>query len=412
MTFSLLESFIKYAKINTRSDGSSTSVPTTASQVAFAKEFAQDLQALGLSEVEYLEQNAFVTATLPSNTQSVGPVIGLIAHYDTADYHAENIQPQVHPNYDGEDILLNAAEGITLSVQEFPNLKDYRGQTLITTDGTTLLGADDKAGIVEILGAVDYFLQHPELPRCEVRLAFGPDEEIGKGADLFDASHFRAKYAYTIDSGRVGHLEYETFNAAQGTVTIDGLSVHPGTAKNSLINAIKLGKQLDDLLPQNEVPEATEGYEGFYLLNKFSGTVDRAELVYIIRDHDSQKFLERQAFLKAKVAEINASLDKERLSLTLEDQYYNMGEIIKGDFYPVELALKAMENLQIKPIVTPFRGGTDGSKISFKGIPTPNIFTGGENFHGQYEFISLEAMETVVATLIEIIQLNTKGYKN
>lgn len=406
---SLLERFIAYTKINTRSDAASLTVPTTQSQVEFAKLLADDLRELGLSEVEYLEKNSFVTATLPANGPSVGPVIGLIAHVDTADYCAETISPQVHSNYDGKDVVLHAEKGLVLSVADFPNLKNYVGQTLITTDGTTLLGADDKAGIVEIIGAVEYFLTHPEVPHGEIRLAFGPDEEIGRGADLFDVDHFRAKYAYTVDSGTVGHLEYETFNAAQAVLKIDGVSVHPGTAKNSMINAIKLGKQLDDLLPQTEVPEATEGYEGFYLLHKFEGTIDSAELVYIIRDHDKELFDSRKQFLLDQVATINTSLDRPRIQIEIEDQYYNMGEIIKADFYPVELALKAMENQGITPVVTPFRGGTDGSKISFKGIPTPNIFTGGENFHGQYEFITVEAMEKTVATLVEIIKLNTVG---
>ncbi|MBP1041121.1 peptidase T [Vagococcus sp. BWB3-3] len=406
---SLLERFIRYTKINTRSDASSQTVPTTYSQVEFAKQLADDLRELGLSEVEYLEKNSFVTATLPANGPSAGPVIGLIAHVDTADYSAEGISPQVHENYDGQDVVLHAEKELVLSVSDFPNLKNYVGQTLITTDGTTLLGADDKAGIVEIIGAVEYFLKNPEIPHGEIRLAFGPDEEIGRGADLFDAEQFRAKYAYTIDSGTVGHLEYETFNAAQAVITIDGVSVHPGTAKGSLINANKLGKQLDDRLPQDEVPEKTAGYEGFYLLHNFTGTIDKAELVYIVRDHDAQKFAERKQFLVDQVVAINATLDKPRLHIELTDQYYNMGDIIKADFYPVELALKAMENQGITPIVTPFRGGTDGSKISFKGIPTPNIFTGGENFHGQYEFITLEAMEKTVATLVELIKLNTSG---
>lgn len=406
----LLQQFITYAKFNTRSDASSLAVPTTQSQVEFAKLLADDLRALGLSEVEYLEKNSFVTATLPANGPSVGPVLGLIAHVDTADYNADQISPQVHPNYDGQDVLLHPEKGLVLSVSDFPNLKHYVGQTLITTDGTTLLGADDKAGIVEILGAMAYFLEHPEVPHGEIRLAFGPDEEIGRGADLFDAAHFRATYAYTIDSGTVGHLEYETFNAAQAVITIDGVSVHPGTAKGSMINANKLGKQLDDRLPQDEVPEATEGYEGFYLLHNFTGTIDHAELVYIIRDHDKEKFEARKEFLVAQVAAINASLDKPRLQIELTDQYYNMGDIIKADFYPVELALKAMEEEGIVPIVTPFRGGTDGSKISFMGIPTPNIFTGGENFHGQYEFITLEAMEKTVATIVALIKLNTSGF--
>ena len=409
MSLTMLERFIKYAKINTRSDASSPTVPTTASQTEFAKMLAEDLKAIGLSDVEYLPHNGFVTATLPATIDTQVPVLGLIAHFDTADFAAENIQPQVHENYDGEDVLLNKELGLKMLVSEFPNLKNYLGETLITSDGTTLLGVDDKAGIVEIIATVEYFLAHPTLPHGEVRLAFGPDEEIGRGADLFDAPHFRADYAYTIDSGTVGHLEYETFNAAQGVVMISGTSVHPGTAKNSMVNALKLAQEFDALLPAAEVPEATEGYEGFYLLHDLTGSIGAATLSYIIRDHDMEKFQARKDFLAEKVVELNQKYGQERFKLTLTDQYFNMAEIIKADFYPVDLALKAMAQLEIAPIVTPFRGGTDGSKISFMGIPTPNLFTGGENFHGQYEFVTLEAMETVVKTLIEIVTLNSQA---
>lgn len=409
MSESLLERFIRYAKINTRSDATSKRIPTTQSQVEFAEMLADDLRQIGFSQVNHIKENGFVTATIPATGKSKGPIIGFIAHFDTADYSADNIQPQVHFNYDGQDVCLNQELGLEMKVKEFPNLKNYVGQTLITTDGTTLLGADDKAGIVEIIHAAEYLLANPEISHGEIRVAFGPDEEIGKGADYFDAEEFRAAYAYTIDSGTVGHFEYETFNAAQAKITIEGISVHPGTAKNSLINANKLGQQLDALLPAEEVPEKTEGYEGFYLLHNFNGTIDKAELTYIIRDHDTQKFQDRKAFLVAQVAKINQTLDRDRLTIVIEDQYYNMGDIIKKDFYPVDIAIRAMENLGIEPIITPFRGGTDGSKISYKGIPTPNIFTGGENFHGQYEFITLEAMETTVATILEIIQVNTTG---
>lgn len=407
MAETIAERFIRYAKLNTRSDAASKTVPTTLGQVAFAQVLVEDLKELGLAEIEYNEQNGFVTATLPANVEEGGPVIGFIAHLDTADYSAENIQPQIHENYQGESLCLNQEKNIFLSPDVFPNLTTYIGQTLITTDGTTLLGADDKAGIVEIIGALSDYLEHPERPHGEIRVAFGPDEEIGRGADLFDAKHFRAKYAYTLDSGTIGHFEYETFNAAQAHITIEGVSVHPGTAKNQMIQAIKLGEELDSLLPPEEVPEKTEGYEGFYLLTKFNGTIDHAELTYIIRDHDTQKFQARKEFLVQQVEKINTRLGRELLKIEIFDQYYNMAEIIKKDFYPVELAKTAMKNLEIEPIIKPFRGGTDGSKISYKGIPTPNLFTGGENFHGQYEFISVEAMEKTIQTVVEIIRLNT-----
>lgn len=402
----LLERFIRYVKVNTRSDAASQTVPTTRGQVEFARIIEKELAEIGLSEIHYNEKNGFLTATLPATTSEDVPVIGFIAHLDTADYNADNIQPKVFPNYDGQDVVLNEKLGIIMATEEFPNLKEYTGQTLITTDGTTLLGADDKAGIVEILDAVEYLLAHPEVPHGEVLLAFGPDEEIGRGADRFDAANFPAKFAYTIDSGRVGCLEYETFNAAQAVIKIEGTSVHPGTAYGVMINAIKLGEKIDAQLPKEEVPEKTRGYEGFYLLTKFIGSLDHAELTYIIRDHDKELFQNRKNTLAEIVSKLNGTLDKERVTIEFLDQYYNMGEIIKKDTTPVELAVKAMENLNIKPDIQPFRGGTDGSKISFMGIPTPNLFTGGENFHGQYEFITLESMELTAKTIVEIIKEN------
>ncbi|EGO2598777.1 MULTISPECIES: peptidase T [Enterococcus] len=401
----LVERFLTYVKVNTRSDANSQTTPTTVGQVVLAKMIETELHELGLADVHYNEQNGFLTARLPGN-QPAAKSIGLIAHLDTADFSAENIRPQVITNYDGQDVLLNQEQGIVLSVAEFPNLKEYQGETLITTDGTTLLGADDKAGIVEILAAVEYFLTHPEVARGDVWLAFGPDEEIGRGADQFDAPNFPVAFAYTIDSGRVGHFEYETFNAAQAVITIEGTSVHPGTAYGSLVNAIKLGEQLDQSLPQKEVPEQTRGNEGFYLLNKFTGSIEKAELVYIIRDHDRENFQARKQFLEKQVQRLNALADKPRLTITFQDQYYNMKEIIEKDWTPVELAVQAMESCDIEPIITQFRGGTDGSKISFMGIPTPNLFTGGENFHGQYEFITVESMAKAVQTIIAIIRLN------
>ena len=401
----LVERFLTYVKVNTRSDANSQTTPTTVGQVVLAKMIETELHELGLADVHYNEQNGFLTARLHGN-QPAAKSIGLIAHMGKGGEPNKNIRPQVITNYDGQDVLLNQEQGIVLSVAEFPNLKEYQGETLITTDGTTLLGADDKAGIVEILAAVEYFLTHPEVARGDVWLAFGPDEEIGRGADQFDAPNFPVAFAYTIDSGRVGHFEYETFNAAQAVITIEGTSVHPGTAYGSLVNAIKLGEQLDQSLPQKEVPEQTRGNEGFYLLNKFTGSIEKAELVYIIRDHDRENFQARKQFLEKQVQRLNALADKPRLTITFQDQYYNMKEIIEKDWTPVELAVQAMESCDIEPIITQFRGGTDGSKISFMGIPTPNLFTGGENFHGQYEFITVESMAKAVQTIIAIIRLN------
>ncbi|GGC91881.1 peptidase T [Enterococcus wangshanyuanii] len=403
----LFDRFIRYVKVNTRSDAASQTVPTTHGQVELARIIEKELAEIGLSDINYNEKNGFLTAMLPATTTEKIPTIGFIAHLDTADYNAEQIQPKVFKDYDGTSVLLNEQQQIVMDVEEFPNLKDYVGQTLITTDGTTLLGADDKAGIVEILDAVEYLLAHPEIPHGKVLLAFGPDEEIGRGADRFDAANFPAAFAYTVDSGRVGCFEYETFNAAQAVITIEGTSVHPGTAYGTMVNAIKIGEQLDSLLPRDEVPEKTRGYEGFYLLTKFNGTLDYAELTYIIRDHDKNVFNQRKHVLQEYVNELNDSFDKKRLTIEFVDQYYNMKEIIEKDLTPVELAVTAMKNLGIEPEIQPFRGGTDGSKISFMGIPTPNLFTGGENFHGQYEFITLEAMEKAAKTIVEIIKENT-----
>ena len=408
----LLDRFIRYVKVNTRSDAASQTVPTTLGQVELARIIEKELIEIGLSDIHYNDKNGFLTAVLPATITEDVPTIGFIAHLDTADYNAENIQPKIFKEYDGKSVILNEQQSITMEVEEFPNLKKYTGQTLITTDGTTLLGADDKAGIVEILDAVEYLLAHPEIPHGKVLLAFGPDEEIGRGADRFDAANFPAAFAYTVDSGRVGCFEYETFNAAQAVITIEGTSVHPGTAYGTMVNAIKIGEQLDALLPKEEVPEKTRGHEGFYLLTKFNGSIDYAELTYIIRDHDKNLFNQRKEVLLDHVTKLNESFGKKRLTIEFVDQYYNMKEVIEKDMTSVELAVTAMENLGIEPDIQPFRGGTDGSKISFMGIPTPNLFTGGENFHGQYEFITLEAMEKAAKTIVEIIKENTIRRQN
>lgn len=401
----LMPRFIEFVKLNTRSDEKSSTIPTTIGQVEFAKRLERELQEQGLSQIFYNEENGFLIGCLPKNTTKEKPSIGFIAHLDTADYPAENIQPQIFENYQGQDLVLNENKQIIMEVAEFPNLKDYLGETLITTDGTTLLGADDKAGIVEILEMLDYFIDHPEVEHGDIWVAFGPDEEIGQGADHFRVDQFPADFAYTVDSGRVGHFEYETFNAAQAEIVIQGTSVHPGTAYGMMVNALKLASAFDQALPQDEVPEKTRGYEGFYLLHDLTGTISEAKLTYIIRDHDREKFAVRKKYLEQVVVDFNAQYDRPRFSITLKDQYYNMKEVIEKDMRSVDLALTVMKNLGIEPIVTPFRGGTDGSKISLMGLPTPNIFTGGENFHGQFEFISKEAMEIAARTLIEIVTL-------
>lgn len=404
----LLERFVTYAKVNTRSDMSSQTVPTTDTQVEFALMLAEELKEIGLAEVEYNEANGFVTATLPSNLTHEVPVIGFIAHIDTADFNAENIQPQIHPNYTGNDIVLNEELGIVMTNAEFPQLANYIGQTVITTDGTTLLGADDKAGMASIVTAMEEFIQHPELPHGKIRIAFGPDEEIGRGALLFDVDHFQADFAYTLDSGRVGKFEYETFNAAQAELTIKGTSVHPGMAKNSMVNALLVAAQFATALPQAEVPEKTEGYEGFYMLSSQVGTIDEVKATYIIRDHDKAVFEERKNHFKALVDQFNQTFDQPRITFKLYDQYYNMRDIIEKDLSIVELALNAYRALGIEPDVKPFRGGTDGSIISHKGLPTPNIFTGAENLHGKYEFVSLEGMKQAAKIVIEIARMTSE----
>ena len=401
----LVNRFIKYAKINTRSDETSKTIPSTQSQVEFAKILMEDLEAIGLEEVEYNEENAFVTATLPANTEREIPTVGFIAHMDTADFNSENVNPQFVEDYDGEDIVLNEEQDIVLSPTDFPNLKNYVSNTLITTDGTTLLGADDKAGIAEIMSAVEYLIHHPEIEHGRVRLAFGPDEEIGVGADRFDVEHFDADFAYTIDGGPVGELQYESFNAAAAKIHIQGKNVHPGTAKEQMVNALTLGMKLNAMLPAEEVPEMTEGREGFFHLNSMNGTVEEAEMSYIIRDHDREKFEERKELLLNAVKELNSDFEEERITINMYDQYYNMREIIEEDMRSVDVAKKAMEELDIEPILEPIRGGTDGSKISFMGLPTPNLFSGGENYHGRYEFIAVESMEAATNVIRKIIEL-------
>ena len=404
----LIDRFIRYVKKETRSDEASTTVPSTPSQTEFLKDLVEELVELGYQDVRLNPKNSFVTATIPATTTKEVPVVGFISHVDTADFEARNVQPQFHENYDGEAIVLDKEGKFVLSPKDFPNLKNYVGKTLITTDGTTLLGADDKAGVSEIVTAGAYLLAHPEIEHGKIRVAFGPDEEIGRGADLFDVEEFGCDFAYTMDGGPVGELEYESFNAAQAEITIQGKNVHPGTAKDTMVNALEIARQFQNALPEFEVPEHTSGREGFYHLMYANGVVEEAKLVYIIRDHDRKLFEAKKAYLQLVADRLNAPLDSNRISIDMKDQYYNMAEIIEKDFRAVEVAQKAMENLSITPIIEPIRGGTDGSKISFMGLPTPNIFAGGENFHGRYEFVAVESMEKARDVIIEIAQLLAK----
>lgn len=405
----LLPRFLSYVKTETRSNPKSTTTPSTETQVAFALTLKKELEELGMSDVIYNESNGFVIATLPANTEKAVRTIGFIAHMDTADFNAENVNPQIVENYDGEStIKLDKAGKYTLNTKDFPNLKNYAGQTLITTDGTTLLGADDKSGIAEIMTAMEILIKNPSIKHGTIRVAFGPDEEIGVGADKFDVEQFDADFAYTMDGGPVGELQYETFNAAQADITFYGKNVHPGTAKNTMINALQLAIDFQNMLPANEVPEKTDGYEGFFHLYSLSGTPEEATAIYIVRDHDREKFEERKQLITELQEKMNAAFDQERIAVEMTDQYYNMKEIIEKDMSIVELAKQAMIDLEIKPLIEPIRGGTDGSKISYLGTPTPNIFAGGENMHGRFEFVSLQAMEKATDVIVKIAELNAK----
>ena len=404
----LKDRFLKYVKIETRSDEKSESIPSTPTQLEFAKMLVKELEEIGMEDV-YVNENCFVNATLKSNVDKDVKTVGFIAHMDTADFNAVNVNPQIVENYDGKDIVLNREQNIVLSVDEFPNLKNYVGKTVITTDGTTLLGADDKAGVVEIIEAMKYLINHPEIKHGTVKVAFGPDEEIGRGADNFNVEEFGADFAYTMDGGPVGELQYECFNAAQSTFKIKGKSVHPGTAKNKMINANVVAMEIADSFPEEEVPEKTEGYEGFYLLEKMTSNIEEGKMSYILRDHDREKFEAKKEFVKKVAKKINEKYGDKIVEVEIRDQYYNMREIIKNHMNVVEIAQKAMKNVGVKPVIEPIRGGTDGSKISFKGLPTPNIFAGGENFHGKYEFVALESMILATDVIVEIVRLNGEG---
>lgn len=404
----LLERFIRYCKINTRSNEKSSTVPSSENQVVFAKMLAQELVDLGFDEVNYNPDNGFVSATIKSNVDHEVDTIGFIAHYDTADFNSENIQPRVIENYDGNPIVLNETTGLVSDPLMFPHLKELVGHTLIVTDGTTLLGADDKAGVAEIIEAMLILKKNPDLKHGEIRIAFGPDEEIGRGANLFDAPNFRAKFAYTLDGAKRGELEYESFNAAAAIVELHGVSVHPGTAKDKMINCAKLAMEFDALLPANEVPEHTEHYEGFFLLHDMETTIDHGKMTYIIRDHDKEKFLARKERMLKNANYLNEKYGAERFVVRMKDSYYNMREVIEKDMKPVELAKQAMVACDVEPIIQPIRGGTDGSKISFMGIPTPNLFTGGGNYHGPYEYASLDDMQKAVEVIVKLVQLNAE----
>lgn len=405
----LLDRFLKYVKTETRSNPAATTVPSDPKETAFLKELAGEPEGLGLANVHINQQSSYLMATIPSNLDYQVPVLGLIAHVDTADFNAHNVNPQIVENYDGHSpIQLDGDGKYQLTVDEFPALRNYQGNTLITTDGSTLLGADDKSGVAEIITLAAYLVAHPEVKHGEIRIGLGPDEEIGTGADHFDVADFGADIAYTVDGGPLGELEYETFNAAQAEIEIEGKDVHTAVAKGTMVNAIQVAIDLHNSLPAHERAERTAGREGFFHLYKFTGTVDHATMTYIIRDHDRQSFEERKHLLKRIVTGLNTELGADRISMKLYDQYYNLKDALKGHMEVVELAKQAMENLGITPNIYPVRGGTDGSTISYLGLPTPNLFAGGENMYSRFEYVSLQTMERAVDVLLEIIRLNSR----
>ena len=401
----LIKRFTTYVKIDTQSNEDSQTCPSTPGQWDLLNLLVDELKEIGMEEVT-IDENGYVFATLPANTNKQVPTIGFLAHVDTAtDFTGKNVKPQIVENYDGGDVILNKELGIVLSPEAFPSLKNYKGQTLITTDGTTLLGADDKAGVAEIMTAMNYLIQHPEIKHGKVRVAFTPDEEIGRGPHKFDVNRFGAKYAYTMDGGPLGELQYESFNAAAAKITINGNNIHPGSAKGKMVNSIKIGMELNQQLPVREAPEYTEGYEGFYHLLSFHGDVEKTELYYIIRDHDRQKFEAKKENLVKIIDQLRQKYGEDTIDLKLEDQYYNMREKIEPVKEVFENAKEAMERLDITPVIEPIRGGTDGSQLSYMGLPTPNIFAGGENMHGKYEFVSVETMMKATEVIVEIAKI-------
>ena len=403
--------FIKYITVDTQSDPDNPAFPSTEKQWNLAKILVEDLKAIGMQDIS-LDDNCYIMATLPSNVTHNVPTIGFIAHIDTSpDFTATNVNPQIHPNYDGKDIILNKAENIVLSPDYFEDLLLYKGQTLITTDGTTLLGADDKAGVTEIMTAMEYLIQHPEIKHGEIKIAFTPDEEVGKGAHLFDVEKFGAEWAYTIDGSQLGELEYENFNAAGAKVTITGKIVHPGYAKGKMINAMLIANEFMAALPQHEIPQETEGYEGFYHLYSMTGEVEKAELQYIIRDHDMELFKQRKAIFQKTADTINKELGNDLIKVEINDQYYNMREKVAPVMHIVDIAEEAMKEVGIKPMIKAIRGGTDGSQLSYKGLPCPNIFAGGHNFHGRYEYVPVESMQKAVEVIVAIAEKTAVNYQ-
>lgn len=401
----LVERFLKYVSFDTQSSEETEVTPSTPGQMVFAKYLKEELESLGLEDIT-LDEHGYLFATLPANIDKPVPTIGFIAHMDTSpDMSGKDVSPRIVQNYDGSDIVLCAEENVILSPSQFPELLDHKGEDLIVTNGKTLLGADDKAGIAEIVSAIVYLKEHPEIKHGKIRIGFNPDEEIGLGAHKFDVEKFGCDWAYTMDGGEVGELEFENFNAASAKITFKGRNVHPGYAKNKMVNSIRVANRFCAMLPAHEIPEHTEGYEGFYHLISFNGDVEQTTVAYIIRDHDRARFESRKKKIERFVSEINAEYGEGTATLELRDQYYNMREKIEPLMHIIDTAFAAMEAVGVKPNVKPIRGGTDGAQLSFKGLSCPNIFAGGLNFHGRYEFAPIQNMEKAMKVIVKIAEL-------
>ena len=407
----VIERFLKYVAFDTQSDESTGVTPSTEKQMVFARYLKTELEDLGLKDIT-LDDNGYLFATLPSNVNRPIPVVGFIAHMDTSpDMSGENVRPRIVEKYDGTDIVLSVEDNIVLSPADFPELLDHKGEDLIVTDGRTLLGADDKAGIAEIVGAMAYLIAHPEIEHGDIRIGFNPDEEIGLGAHKFDVEKFGAKWAYTMDGGEVGELEFENFNAASAVVEVRGRNVHPGYAKNKMINSLLVANEFVALLPENEIPARTEGYEGFFHLTGMKGDVENTILTYIVRDHDREKFEDRKKLMMENAEILNGKYGQGTVTVTLKDQYYNMRQQVEPLMHIIDLAFAAMQEAGVEPKVKAIRGGTDGAQLSFKGLPCPNIFAGGLNFHGRYEFVPVQSIEKAMKVVVKIAELTARRYR-
>jgi len=401
----ITDRFLKYVSFTTTSDENTNMTPSTPGQMIFAKYLVEELASIGLKEIE-LDRNGYIMATLPANTDKVVPTIGFIAHMDTSpDMSGKNVKARVLMNYDGENIVLNKEKDVIFETDKYPEILQYKGQDIVITDGTTLLGADDKAGLAEIVTAMEYMMAHPEIKHGKIRVGFTPDEEIGQGADHFDVAKFNAEWAYTMDGGEIGELEYENFNAAGAKITFNGLNVHPGYAYHKMRNSMRIAQEFVGMLPRWETPEHTQDYEGFYHLTSMEGTVEKSMLNYIIRDHDRDRFERRKKEIIHLVNKINAEFGEGTATIDIKDQYYNMREKVEPVMHVVDLAFEAMEAVGVKPNVKPIRGGTDGSRLSYMGLPCPNIFAGGHNFHGRFEYVPVQSMEKAMMVVIKIAEL-------